>query len=85
MTAILSAVSSPDFLALSLLAALGILIFVLIRPKQYATEEEFWLSLIPPRSKAERAESVDGARQGNNLSVGGAKPRANGSVGFSGN
>lgn len=85
MTTILSALSSADFLAGIFLAGLGILIFVLIRPKEYATEEEFWLALIQPRSKANPAERVDSTRPGENSPAGEDKPQAKRSVGLSGN
>lgn len=85
VTTILSALSSPDFLAGSFLVGLGILIFVLIRPKEYATEGEFWLALIQPRSKANRAERVDSAEPGKNPPASDIKPQANRSVGLSGN
>jgi hypothetical protein len=85
VNSLLSALWSPEFLAGTLLAALGILIFVLIRPKEYATEEEFWLALLRPRSKPNRAEKAESVNPGKISQAGNVERPVNRSAGLSGN
>ena len=46
MQSFLNAVFSPDVLGLVLLAAVGVFVFLLIRPREQGVPEEFWLAFM---------------------------------------